>query len=194
MTDFEIEDEDNLVDRSKKQSIVKKRDAIDEWRKELIPKAKFGEISETAAVSLIHDRVRDYLMAVEPVMRAKEATEIYQEKLLGKVTVPVPEPWNDPEGNGIGYKGELPTPETVPVEGVVSVIDGETVAATWESQVRIDNANNPRQTVEFGNRVPFSREVLRNAVRHTDMWLQQENLGISVKDEVEADEDDLNPL
>lgn len=180
MSDDDIDDTNNILDRSKRNSIANKREKLDEWEERLSAQHKFGEISREVMESLMHDRVRAYLIAIEPVMLYKEADELYNEEYLGEVTIPVPEPWNAPNQNGIEYKSTPPQPRSVEIRGVSSVIENEGVGANWEKQVRIEGSDDPRQTVRFSNKALLGMDVLRTAYRKTELWLQEENLSIKL--------------
>lgn len=199
-------DEENFVDRKRKEQILSLRQSVDEYESELFFGVAQDQLTPDEAVSLWHDAVRRYLMAFEPLLRREDIpnSDYYYTGIeLGAVTVEPPEKYRTtPSVRGKSRSNDVllaqskpPKPKTTDIEGLKTVIEKEIISEEWS--VRVDRARSPGPstgppietvTVEESEQMP--RSVLRNAVRAGDEFLEKAGVGLQTGVEqvdVEAD-------
>lgn len=192
-----VRDEENYVDRERKKLILQRRRDIDEWKRELFTDAKLGDLPYQTAISLWGDRVRDYLIAVEPLLRDESlsgAAEAYTQADIGVIEIPPPKEMQaantargrrNPVVDGYELVNGPPEPKKETITGLKDVIEKEAVTATWEVQGRrVETAGRRerRQTITATQTAPLNKTTLRNAVRITDEFLQDAQLGIDTSE------------
>lgn len=196
-------DEENYVDKERKRQILNSRLEAREWRRELFTNVRTGDMDEQVAVLLWGDRVREYLMSIEPLLRnfsLPNAEELYKERELGQVQVYPPD---ELRNAAQGRRGESTSgltvlngdlePRTHTIHGLKEVIDREYVEFSWSVQIRDPSRNPPRQSITETNSEALPRHILRKSVRDADEWLQ--NVGIGVETGTpEIDDRDENPF
>lgn len=189
-----VEDEENFVATERKKQILGARENVRDWREELFTAARTGEIDEESAVTLFGDPVREYLMTIEPLLQLdlSNAQEVYEKKELGTIELRPPEEYLEAAGGRQSpgrrsektVSGDLDV-KTYTIEGLKEVIERESVSATWTIHIKwarpqFAPRGGPRQTVQPTVEKPLTREVLRNAVRTADQWLQEAGVGLDL--------------
>lgn len=185
-------DEENYIDKRRKQEILNARSDVREWRQELFSSIRMGEIEEQTGMLLYGDRVREYLMAIEPLLRNESlpmAEEAYHGVYLGEVVVHPPEV----EGARSELLQSTPEPKREAINGLQTVIERERIVETWEVQIRDTDSSRRREERTLQNSAPLSREILQNATRTADEWLQKIGVGLEVG-HPEVDDQDDNPF
>lgn len=193
-----VRDDENYVDKERKKLILQRRREADEWKRELITDAKLGELNYQTAISLWGDRVRDYLIAVEPLLKDEGldgATEAYRNEDVGRIEIPPPpelqyDPTEDrghrnPVVDGYELVNGEPEAKSEIITGLKDVIEREAVTATWEVQGRLVGSGSRgrrRKTITRTRTAPLSKTTLQNAIRITDEFLQNANLGVDTSD------------
>lgn len=196
----EIQDDENYVDKRVKDRIMQVRGDVDKWWSELFMMASMGDIGPQEATRLWHEHVRRYLVAIEPLLRnddeLPQAAEFYEEAELGKVMVEPPEELREQTGIpapgnvsevGALVQSEPPDPKKETIRGLKSVIERDSIRKTWTVRVRDVNGAGPSvQDREFEQTVPLPRDIVLNAVRTADEFLQQAGVGVHTKDEIDT--------
>lgn len=191
--DVLIGDEDEYVDKKLKERLVETRKEVAESKTELFTAAKMGDIDTETAISVWGDRVRKFLLVLEPIitqneMELPDAEKIYKSKRIGVVRVDPPQKYQqNPRQqlrSGVGTvveNGPL-RPKQLPIYGLVDVIENERVTAQWDVKLRElnDNSRSERYSETVVEAAPIGREVLRDAVRYADLWLQSAGVGIEI--------------
>lgn len=213
---FKIEDEEGFVDKKQKQAILNLRDKIDDREDELMFAAGGDNISNQQAVGLFHRTVNQFLRRIEPLLRNHElngATQAYHHEFLGEVEIPpppvefsTPERFMDREqlelmdyydqfesdpDYVLAKKSNIPTPKTMEVTGLKTVIEQDGVGASWEVGVTELKGNelatfDRGEEITISNTVPFGWGILQNAVRVADSFLDNADLGLSAVNEEEG--------
>lgn len=188
--DVYIDDEEKTVDTKVKNRIVALREDVDEWAKELFTKEKFGEIDHQTAVSIWGDRVRTYLLAVEPLCwntGLENSQEVYLNEKLGVVEVHPPQEWVEATSGRQRRNGDVEVLEDGAIEpkkrvisGLKDVIERESVSASWTIQIRDRNGGRGQRRVEetVTQTAPINKTTLRNAIRVADEFLQRNGIGV----------------
>lgn len=201
-SNLELDDDGNFVDRRKKQDLLEMRQTVREWQQELFTQVRFGKMDYETATTIWGDRVREYLVTIEPLLLTGEgptftdpenfefeldgAEDVYLNAELGIVEVPPPEEYHTLKQQAKQSETiKLPSNETLepqeqPIVGLKNVIELDTVQASWQVDV-YDARRAPSQRLQtrtVQNEVPLNRVTLQNAVRVADEWLQNQGIGI----------------
>lgn len=199
---LEVTEDDDFVDKRKKQDLLEMRQTVREWQRELFAQVRFGQTEYQTAVTVWGDIVREYLITVEPILLTGDgemfadrdafefnlagAEAVYLTTELGVVEVPPPDEYADLAREAktndalklLG--GTAPESKYRRIAGIKDVIELETVSAEWQIEVydgRLPKSDRVRkQTVT--NEQPLNRVTLKNAVRVVDEWLQNHGIGI----------------
>jgi hypothetical protein len=141
----EVVDEEGLVDRERKRMILEARRDVREWKGEIYREVKLGELDLEVGNELWGERVREYLLTIEPLLREGElakSEQVYLEAPIGAVTIDPPEEYVEAAGRPTVDKnpdfrvfGGAPEPKTVPFQGLRSIIENEVAAASWDLNV-----------------------------------------------------------
>jgi len=196
----EVQDEENYVDKRTKDRIMEVRQDVDKWWSELYTMAAMGDIEADEATRLWHEHIRRYLVAIEPLLRNDDelphAAEFYKEKNLGTVRVDPPEELHEQTGIpepddvlsiGALVQSEPPDPKEETIQGLKTVIERDAIQKTWTVRVRaVDKPGPGVQDRTYEQTIPIPREIILNAVRTADEFLQQAGIGVHTKDEIDT--------
>lgn len=197
-TEFTVDDSEGLVDRRVKERMLSNREEIDDWKTQLFTEVKMGGLDHDKAVLLWRDRVVDYLISLEPIIRVGElpkSDEVYEERTIGTVVVEPPEEYRQqqatiPAANSVRQReNELllstpPQPQHVEIVGLKSIIENEAVRAQWEIDVESPDSPGPRvQTRTIEETAIIPKQILQKSVRIADRWLQNAGIGLSMSPE-----------
>lgn len=188
-------DEENLVDKKRKEMILSRRQEIDEREDELFSAVKVGKLTYEQAATLWHDSVRRYLTSFEPLLRNEripQSDHYYHTIHLGEVEISPPERFQVSGGRpqlGRGQRSGIlgeDAPETVEetIQGLKTVIETEQFSKQWSFRVDLSKAGSfpqsghPIQEVTCEETVPMPRGVLMNAVRAGDEFLENAGIGV----------------
>lgn len=196
----EVKDEEGTVDRKLKDRILKSRNRIDDREDILFTQAKLDpqiNISHEDAVEAWGNSVRQYIRSIEPVLRSDEigrADFYYKEMVLGEETLTPPDTSEydfslfaeDSVSNtrlmmdmGLPHTFEPPEAVTVTFQGLVDIIELETIGHEWVVQTeKHDFRNESVERLSVSRPVP--KYVLENAVRAADQFLQEAGIGLEI--------------
>jgi len=191
----EVDDAEGYVDRKHKERILTKRRQVDDWKQQLFTSYRTGDAEKADVLALWRDRIVDYLVAIEPLLRDESlpnAEYVYLGVPLGEITLQVPEEYNQDESgrttiNDVREKDfefvdAPPESKTVTVTGLKDVIELEQVNAEWQFTIRrFDGVGLPFEEVQVEETGGLTKSVLQNAVRVADEWLQNAGVGLSMK-------------
>lgn len=205
-------DDENYVDRERRRDILDARREVREWRKQIFTELRLGtaEYGEQEALMVFGDRVREYLLVLEPLLGNETLPKsqlAYLNYRFDPVILGPPEelvaaakdggrPSQSEKSNGSDFSviGELPEPEAFSFNGLKKIIETETITAQWTVYVRWDennNGNDRREKITRSKTVPLPKWLLRDAVRLADEWAQQANLGLELgTPEIDAVDDE----
>lgn len=191
-----VEDDEEYVNKRKKERILSLREDVDEWKREVLTEMRLGQMDEETAMLLWGDRVRDYLLAIEPLFYhdgMPGRKQAYLEEKLGYVVIEPPQQLQQTEreaaragARGRGHdllQDEPLEPARVLVEGLKTVIERESATYEWDVQVRTRNPgpdDDRRKTITVEEEAPLNRTVLQNAVRVADEFLQGAGIGLKL--------------
>jgi len=119
---------------------------------------------------------------------------VYEEKVIGEIVVEPPEEYQEkatiPNANAVrGREGDMilsqpPEPQPVEIVGLKSVIENEAVGARWEIDVESPDTPGPSvQTRTIEETAIIPKQILQDAVRLADWWLQNAGIGLSMSPE-----------
>lgn len=203
MADYEIEPDDT-IDQKQKERIVSRREEVDEWEMELYTQATLGEIARQQADLLWGYRVRAFLKTVEPLLEHGGLTQHDQKIIasfdLGDVRIDPPEELVRAATSQRGSTGgiELLQDEdigtkNVPIQGLRQVIERKICSASWTVQIRDPDAPGRRVERTYQQEKPVPYDILEDAVRLADEWLQLAGIGIAIDPEDWESEEPLTP-
>ncbi len=188
-------DEENIVDKKRKEMILSRRQEVDEREDELFSAVKVGKLTYEQAATLWHDSVRRYLTSFEPLLRNEripQSSHYYHDIHLGEVEIAPPERFqvsdDRPQRGCSGRRGILgeDAPKTVEqtIRGLKTVIETEQFSKEWSFRVNLSKtgafpqSGHPVQEVSCEETVPMPRGVLMNAVRGGDEFLENAGIGV----------------
>lgn len=204
----EVQD-DGLVDRKLKNRIITARQRVDDREDELFVRSISSQIgfNRQQAVAAWGATVRQYLRAIEPILRQEEVeeSEYYYKDVPIAVEAVTPQPgvtrvlnprsgksetehinWNlyySEEVNPIGlvkhngYDINPPEPKTIELYGLKSVIETDAVRKRWEVPLG-KGVLNKVAVPTF--ETPLKKSWLETAVREADHFLQQAGVGLEI--------------
>lgn len=189
-----VSDEEGYLSQEQKKEIWETRRDVREWSKKLFSESKMGGLGEEDALLLWRDRVVDYLMALQPLWQEESlpnTKELYNDVVLGYAEFRLPAEYQrffeqdsvkSVMQQDAMIVGERPKPvQRFRLNGIQSVLDHETITATWDFKVRSLTGRPGIETIHHEETRPFPKDALMTAVRLSDQWRQQSGIGIEIK-------------
>jgi hypothetical protein len=203
---YEVEDDDGLVAREKKKTILKSREWVNEMESQLVLAGTPDGITADSLTAYMQT-VRRFLRDIEPLLANPDvtgATEAYQNEYLGTLTIipPVdpnkkrkPEHLREDDDTANWAQNYDPglvlhefsdgiEPRRYDIQGLREIIVSEGRTAEWD--VIIDRKKSPNKSGSGPERTTvtefkrWDRSILNNAVRTADQFLENANIGLSL--------------
>lgn len=190
-----VEDEEGFADTERKRHVLQLRQDVDEWKGRLRNRVAFEELTQYKAITLWHGKVRTFLVSIEPLLRndnLEENRDYYEDVKLGSVTLAPPEEYRKQSSiptteelrkRDFELLEDVPEPKVKTIRGLKAVIENESITATWDLTVN-NQAGPGLRTKTITEERPFTWQILLNAVRESDQFLQNIGIGFEV---VESD-------
>jgi len=203
---YEVKDTDDLVAREKKKMIIESRKMVNQVEAELFL-AGPGDDIQVDSLTTYNHIIRQYLRNIEVLLAnddIKGATEAYKNAFLGRVTITPPVDPNqetkpdhlqddDPTPQWAQYANsdivlhrfsDPVEPQTFEVAGLREIIETQGRSATWDIIVdrkrskAYDGSGPEKMTVSDFE--PWNIDILNNALRTADQFLDNANIGFSL--------------
>jgi hypothetical protein len=209
----QVLDEEGTVDEKLKSRIISVRELVDKREDLLFVVSAVDpgvDVDEREAVAAWGGTVRQYLRAIEPLLRAEDiesASYYYTEPPLGEVTLAPPNQdgyefskfADDRFDNqqliremGLPPNTTPPAPYREKYVGLRDAIEKTSVSHGWVVTVS-DGVGPEREVADLQAEIPTPRYILENAVRKADQFLQQAGVGLEIGAR-ETDATDDNPM